>query len=463
MKKITIVFTLLILLKITSTSAQYTKIHDFSGGSNGFYPFSNLFFDGTYLYGTTAYGGLYNNGVIFKVKPNGTGYTTIFDFVNYLDNGSYGTLISDGTFLYGTTYGNQITNNHGTVYKIKPDGSDFTTLFTFNGLNGSRPYGGLYLNGQFLYGTTNYGGTASVGAIYKITTNGTNFETIFNFDGSAATSGYPYGELIFDGMFLYGTTAGGNGYPPGTVFKILPDGTGYNNLVYFTGALPGGSFPDGSLVNDGTFLYGTTASGGVNNKGSVFKVKPDGTEYQQLFSFDGNNGWEPKHNLVILGDYIYGMTKFGGVNSQGTIFRIKPDGTDFSKLFNFDGTTHGSIPTGSLISDGTFLYGMTSNGGENGYGVVFKFSPQNLENPEFYFPSDITIYPNPSDGLIKIETQSLTQFKIEVCNILGELITEQTSLNQQAVVDLTNHSAGVYIVKVYYDANKIAYRKIVIK
>ena len=455
-----IFFTLLFLLKIVSSSAQYTKIHDFEGFIYEGIPHSNLFFDGTYLFGVTLFGGLNNNnGVIFKIKPDGTDYTKIFESFNYLDGGGNSSLISDGTFLYGTTYGTQSYNIYGSVYKIKPDGTQFTTLFTFNGLNGRNPYGGLYLNGEFLYGMTNYGGTGT-GTIYKIKTNGSNFQTIFNF--TSTTGFYPTRELIYDGTFLYGTTSSGGLNGGGTVFKILTDGSEYSNLVNFSNA-PSGTYPYSSLVTDGTFLFGTTMIGGVNNKGSIFKVKPDGTEYQQLFSFDGNNGWEPLHNLVILGDYIYGMTKFGGVNNQGAIFRIKPDSTDFSKLIDFDGTTRGSIPYGSLISDGTVLYGMTSNGGINDAGVIFKLSPENLNNSEFNIDSDITIYPNPSKGLINIKTQNEPNLQIEVYNILGELITTQYSVNQQTVIDLTNHSAGVYIVRVYYNDNKIVHKKIVIK
>ena len=56
MKKMKIFFTLLFLIKLFSASAQYTKIHDFDGNIEGGYPFSNLFFDGTYLYGVTPLG-----------------------------------------------------------------------------------------------------------------------------------------------------------------------------------------------------------------------------------------------------------------------------------------------------------------------------------------------------------------------------------------------------------------------
>ena len=37
--------------------AQYTKLLDFSGPSNGSHPDGSLFYDGTYLYGTTSDGG----------------------------------------------------------------------------------------------------------------------------------------------------------------------------------------------------------------------------------------------------------------------------------------------------------------------------------------------------------------------------------------------------------------------
>ena len=36
--------------------------------------------DGTYLYGMTVYGGAYNDGVVFKIKPDGTGYVKLLDF-----------------------------------------------------------------------------------------------------------------------------------------------------------------------------------------------------------------------------------------------------------------------------------------------------------------------------------------------------------------------------------------------
>src|ERR1035437_9169964 len=87
-------------------SAQYTKLLDFAGATNGNDPYGSLISDGTFLYGMTQYGGTDSLGVIFKIKPDGSGYAKLIDFTS-VANGSNpsGSLISDGTFLYGMTYG----------------------------------------------------------------------------------------------------------------------------------------------------------------------------------------------------------------------------------------------------------------------------------------------------------------------------------------------------------------------
>src|SRR5262249_45575037 len=53
------------------------------------------------------------------------------------------TLVSDkDAILYGTTLAGGISNN-GTVFCINRDGSGFATLKRFNGFDGANPYAGL--------------------------------------------------------------------------------------------------------------------------------------------------------------------------------------------------------------------------------------------------------------------------------------------------------------------------------
>jgi len=198
------------------------------------------------------------------------------------------------------------------------------------------------------------------------------FTKLLDFEG-ASNGSKPWGSLISDGTFLYGMTEDGGSKNLGTIFKIKQDGTGYTKLLDFTGV--NGAYPWGSLISDGTFLYGMTTYGGTIGDGIIFKIKPDGTGYEKLLDFDDRtNGSFPSESLIYDGTFLYGMTETGSFAGLGTIFKIKPDGTGYEKLLDFDGISNGRNPKGSLISDGTFLYGTTSDF-FTPWGTIFKIKP----------------------------------------------------------------------------------------
>jgi uncharacterized repeat protein (TIGR03803 family) len=60
------------VFKLTSTNGNwaYTSLHDFSGGDDGAYPYSNLVFDASgNIYGTASAGGANGLGVVFEITP----------------------------------------------------------------------------------------------------------------------------------------------------------------------------------------------------------------------------------------------------------------------------------------------------------------------------------------------------------------------------------------------------------
>lgn len=392
MKKLIFFFVFIFLTSFAI--AQYTKLFDFNGitGQN---PYGALISDGNFLYGMTRSGGSYY-GNIFKTKWDGTGYSNMYNFYpyNYGDS-PRGSLISDGTFLYGmTSHGGSAMYGEGTIFKIKPDGSSMTNLHTFVGStnvcfpNGALPLGSLITDGTYLYGMTCYGGSSSSssdegdGIIFKINIDGSGDTILYNFSGTNGSR--PNGSFISDGTFLYGMTLGGginniaNG-GEGTIFKIMPDGTGFFKLLDFVNDTLHGTNPYGSLIFDGTFLYGMASSGGIEDIGTIFKIKPDGSGYVKLLDFTGTNGSTPKGSLIFDRNFLYGMTYFGGTNNKGVVFRINPEGCWYTKLLDFTGTTNGANPSGDLFSDGTFLYGMTTYGGINNEGTLFKILiPDNI-------------------------------------------------------------------------------------
>ena len=451
MKKQLFFISMLAILGL-SVNAQYTKLLDFAGTANGANPGGDLISDGTFLYGMTYYGGTNDWGVVFKIKPDGTGYSKLLDFNG--TNGQYpgGSLISDGTFLYGMTYYGG-TNDWGVVFKIKPDGTGYIKLLDFSGANGAHPYGSLISDGTFLYGMTSGSGAYNYGTIFKLKPDGTGYVDLLDFAGTPDGQ-YPYGSLISDGTFLYGMTVQGGTDSMGVIFKIKPDGTGYSKLLDFTGA--NGNRPEGSLISDGTFLYGMTYQGGTDSIGVIFKIKPDGTGYSKLLDFNGTNGQYPGGSLIFDGTFLYGMTTHGGTNNRGVIFKINPDGTGYADLLNFaDDAVHGYNPCGSLISDGTFLYGMTQQGGtsincSSGCGVIFKYDLATgiVENPaKSGTETDFSIYPNPVTNNLIIKT--LQKATIEIFNIQGQKILQQQLQQGKTDIDISGLAKGIYILRLY--------------
>ena len=366
-----------LLFCFVNTKAQFSLLNNFTGGTDGSNPFGTCVSDGTFLYGMTYGGGTNNLGTLFKIKPDGTGYSKLIDFSGTLD-GSYpvGSLMYDGTYLYGMTTAGGI-NNMGVVFKIMPNGTGFNKLMDFSGaLNGRNSQGTLVSDGTFLYGITYQGGSNDQGTIFKIMPNGSGYAKLMDFV-SPVTGGNPIGGLIYDGTYLYGQANFGGTGGLGVVFKVLSDGSGYTKLLEFSGT--NGNGPYGSLLADGANLYGMTRRGGLSDLGTLFKITTSGTGYTKLIDFAGSsNGSYPEGSMISDGTYLYGLTRNGGTSNTGTMFKLLFNGTGYSKLIDFSSPVNGSNPRGSLISDGTFHYGMTFQGGTNNLGTVFKYQYCNL-------------------------------------------------------------------------------------
>jgi len=318
------------VFKVT-LSGTLTTLHSFDGADGDSPQFSALVqaSDGN-LYGTTNLGGAYTClisgvnygcGTVFKITPGGT-LTTLHSFDGtdgeYPDAGLVQAI--DGN-LYGTTSGGG-ANGDGTVFKITLSGT-LTTLHTFDSTDGANAEGALVqaTNGN-LYGTTSGGGTNGDGTVFKITPSGT-LTTLYSFtDG--ADGGVPFAGLIqaADGNF-YGTAGGFGASGYGTVFKITPTGT-LTTLHSFDDAE--GFYVLTALVqaNDGNF-YGTNYWGGANSVGTVFKITPGGT-LTTLYNFCPQSGCTDGSSGVGLvqdtNGTFYGTTASGGTDNDGTVFSL---------------------------------------------------------------------------------------------------------------------------------------------
>jgi uncharacterized repeat protein (TIGR03803 family) len=234
------------------------------------------------LYSTTAAGGAFGNGTVFKLGATGK-ETVLHSFTG--GNGGrepFAGLVRDtAANLYGTSLGG--SSGNGTVFKLQPN-DVLDVLYSFpNAINGSSPDAGLIRDGAGnLYGATTSGGAFGNGTVFKLNISGK--ETVLHSFTGGADGGRPFAALIRDAAGnLYGTTSGGGAFGHGTVFKL--DTTGRETVLHsFTGGA-GGSTPFGGLVRDSAGnLYGTAAFGGDSSCfapggagvgcGIVFKLTP---------------------------------------------------------------------------------------------------------------------------------------------------------------------------------------------
>ncbi len=264
----------------------------------------------------------------------------------------------------------------------------FSALHIFSAATGSAAPLTQGADGT-LYGVSASGGVSApsgYGTVFKVQPDGTGFDILYSFTNGSDGAG-PAAGLIISGSTLYGTAKNGGSGGHGTVFKVNTDGSGFATIYSFTaytlGTNSDGANPVASLVLSGNTLYGTASVGGSHNSvGTIFKVNTDGTGFTNLYTFSGLvrsvDGAYPMAGMVLSGSTLYGTTEEGGTNGYGTIFKIDTNGTGFATLHAFPATLSGTNSDGAQPEDGLILSGGTLYGtaslGGKGHGTVFSLN-----------------------------------------------------------------------------------------
>ncbi len=399
-------------------------VHSFTRNDlvNGWAPIDLVQGEGNTLYGATRYGGASCEsqpadstcGIVFALGPEGTrpihdlGYSNAFQHVrlSWLGTGELHVTQSPGLFP-------------GRLFKLIPTVTGpwepqvlhvFPTWWLEDNVwkrDGEQPEGPVLPGSDGrLYGTTRgggnggWGGNNPNGTVYSLLPDGSDYRVLHAFTGYDAnhlgivgTGQGPNPSLVqgADGH-VYGTAWFGGeseGWSYGTVFRHRADTDAVERVHSFN--LPQPASPRAGLVRgpDGR-LFGTTggtfgpAPDGLYYLGSVFAmtVGPEAgatATVTHLHSLTAAEGSPTPAELVLAPDgFLYG-TAFGGQGNQGIVFRIRPDGTGHSVVHTFTGGADGGFPSSPLVvgADGS-LYGVASEGGSGGGGVVYRIrlSPQ---------------------------------------------------------------------------------------
>jgi len=292
----------------------------------------------------------------------------------------YGTTSEGGNFL-----GHSLCHDHGcgTIFELSPAGAE-TVLFAFFDIdlhhqanyNGIHPFGDLAMDAKGnLYGTGSTIGPKYAGSVFELTPTGD--ESVLHWFHSYTHDGkYVNAGLVLDSAGnLYGTTQAGGVHQGGTVFEI--DAAGTESVLYSFGKAKkyaaNGYDLGASVMRDaqGNF-YGTTLLGGKYNHGVVYKLSSTGVE-TVLHDFAGQPDGAAALGTPIMDAQgnLYGTTANGGVYDKGAVYKLTPAG-EVTILYSFTGGADGSGPQGPLTMGGDgSLYGTTQGGGNTGSACPF--------------------------------------------------------------------------------------------
>lgn len=369
-------------------NAQLTILHSFGDGTvanDGVHPGAGLIqAPGGDFFGVTesqAAAPTVVAGTVFQLTPKGR-LSVIHRFGT--NTASYQPLLYYKGRLIGMTITPYTYNGDGTLFALRHLATGpwkVSDWYQFAGTNQlASPVGNVIVASDgFFYGATGIGGPNGGGTVYKLDPTTHQATVVFGFATAYGAFG-PANGLVQgnDGNFYCATEAlAGYRYGYwGAIIQATP--AGQANGESFPNLLATGPFIQGS---NGTFygVGGTFTNEYIQSSGFVFSFTTTGT-LQTLHTFgQGTDGAYPAGTVVQgpNGD-LYGITSQGGTAGKGILFEVSTDGTSYTVLHNFgDGSVpnDGAAPYGTLIvGQDKNLYGTTSDGGSAGLGTVFEFS-----------------------------------------------------------------------------------------
>jgi uncharacterized repeat protein (TIGR03803 family) len=340
-----------VLFQYNPNNSKYTKKLDFNSAVNGSNPYGDLCLaQNLMLYGMTFQGGSHNAGVIFEFDPKKKKFTKKIDLESSIHGkNTYGSFVqAKNGKLYGMTYQGG-AYDYGTIIEYDPLKDTCIKRHDFDGNNGRNPYGNLIQasNGK-LYGLCPYCGNDDYGILFEYNTNSHTFSKLLDFDSSTGTN--PFGDLVqTSNSKLCGLTYQGGANDYGVLFEYDIAKNTATKKLEFDGSSKG-SYPQGSILKQGSNLYAMTQYGGTNNDGVLFEFNVSNNSYNKLFDFNSSKGKNPSGKLIISSNgKLYGQTQVGGTQNSGVLFEYNLSADTLIKKLDFNGA-NGKRPFGSLIN-----------------------------------------------------------------------------------------------------------------
>ena len=383
----------------------------------------------------------------------GLGASALVNSITYQPDGK---IIIGGAFSY--------YNNIGRKYiaRLNNDGSLDTTFNPGSGpinyvySTAVQPDGKIFIGGIF----TNYSGTIRPG-IARLNSDGT-LDTTFNpgFGGVTvyAISLLNDGKIIIGGDFSsFNSVSGYNRIArlnsDGSIDTTFNPGSGVGNTT-------GEAVKAVAVQSDGKIIIGGSFSSynGTPIKG-IARLHSNGALDTTFNPGTGINDWAVQSiniqgdgKILMGGTFVsYNGTTTGGLartNSNGLLDSTFNTGIGpYSE--SFSGGVYASIiqPDGKIIIGGAFR----SYNGTEVYYLARINNTVVLETGSFTIDSNFKIFPNPTQNEIIIELNELNNTKLQVIDINGRVLMNQSLNHKTNKVNTSNLPIGMYSFKISSD------------
>jgi hypothetical protein len=174
----------------------------------------------------------------------------------------------------------------------------------------------------------------------------------------------------------------------------------------------------------------------VNENGAVFRTTDGGT----TFTLAGQTCLQTPYDMQFINDST-GFVVGSNVNASCDVSYTTDYGQTWNSIifpYEYAGNGVFAFDTANIYVAGSYQTIIRTGTG----GVVTASKKNTNLNNQSY-----KIYPNPSNGIFQIESSKNATTNIEVYNIAGGLVYQNNFSNKLTTINLSELSAGLYIVK----------------
>ena len=207
----------------------------------------------------------------------------------------------------------------------------------------------------------------------------------------------------------------------------------------------------------------------TNNSGAITFVKAPETTTSNLTiritldQYGSETSWTLNNSAgeTVASSPAYDNSAASGEYPQSDIdINVSNDCYTFTILDSFGDGLDGGFGIGSysILSDGVVISGV--EGGAFGSSDERSFSVASPLNTIEFTRNSISIFPNPSNGIITINTENT--LNITISDITGKVVFSKNNVTTNESINLSNLQTGVYLAKMVTETGVEETKKIIL-